>query len=205
MTEAKKQDLPWITDCVPTMKDADYDGDVITYRNDDGDESWVCTYWQDVALGDPWLAFSPPLKPENQQTTTKLKELPWITDELPTAKDANPIGCVAVYLGLDNKSVSMHWSCVKKGMKWLPDYMGVVAERIARQESQPESKLARKFVSIAANTLGSGDFYVLYAVADDGTAWRYEAWRHEDKRVAALRSRVWKQLPALPDRDAKLT
>jgi hypothetical protein len=66
---------------------------------------------------------------------TKLEELPWITDELPTAKDSDPIGGVIVYLDDLCKITSMHWLRVKKGMKWLPFYMGYMAERIARQES----------------------------------------------------------------------
>lgn len=164
MTEAKKQaaDLPWITDRVPTAEDAETDGCVITTGNSRF-SSWSYDCWQDVKLGTPWLAYSPPRKPEkeiiHQQTTTKPEELSWVPGELPDS--------VSIFVEPFN-----------------PDQF----------QWKPRSKsLARKFVSIAANTLGSGDFYVLYAVADDGTAWRYEAWRHEDK---------WKQLPALPDRDA---
>ena len=54
--------LPWITDRVPTSNDADCVGDVIVYKYD----IWCCEHWRNVALGDPWLAFSSPPKPESE-------------------------------------------------------------------------------------------------------------------------------------------
>ena len=66
MTKAKQQHLPWITDRVPTREDGDGDGDVVTCENCGANFLWSYTPWQDVDLGQPWLAFSPPQKEEKE-------------------------------------------------------------------------------------------------------------------------------------------
>jgi hypothetical protein len=60
----------WITDRVPTEKDADADGDVVVCANRQGSLIFTFRDWNAIRLGEPWLPFIPPLITEQSSFAT---------------------------------------------------------------------------------------------------------------------------------------
>jgi hypothetical protein len=57
----------WITDRVPTEKDADADGDVVVCTNRQGSLIFTFRDWDDIRLGEPWLPFIDPRAPKESR------------------------------------------------------------------------------------------------------------------------------------------
>jgi len=57
----------WISDRVPTEKDADADGDVVVCPNRQGSLHFTFRAWDAVRLGEPWLPFIDPRKSEESR------------------------------------------------------------------------------------------------------------------------------------------
>ena len=118
----------------------------------------------------------------------------WINDRVPTKQDTDADGDVVVCTNRQGNLVFTfkRWDHVDLGEHWLPFIDPLTPEQssfaAATQPSTPQPPtpclVERRFVSLA-----HGD-YSLWAVADDGTAWRCP---HDE-------SLPWIAVPPVPPR-----